>query len=124
MITTTYQDSYNTAKIWKVETNKNTCFLSQFINGEQFGKRVKMTKEQVAEIGIFGFEVLSVVEPKKVKFTFSTSKMTETKTILAADFEDAKRLARDYLNVKRLPSDYCISHISSNIQHLFDADIK
>lgn len=124
MNTAIYQDKYNTAKTWKVETNKKACFLSQFINGEQFGKRVKMTKEQIADIGVFGFEVLSVIEPQKTKFTFSTSRMTAPKTILAIDFDDAKRLARDYLNVKRLPNDYCLSSISSNIAHLFNADIK
>lgn len=124
MKTTTYQDRYNTAKTWKVETNKNTCYLSQYINGEQFGKRVKMTKEQIAEIGIFSFEVLSVIEPQKTKFTFSTSRMTEAKTILAIDFADAKRLAREYLNIKRLPKDYCLSSLSDNIAHLFSVDIK
>lgn len=124
MKTAIYKDRYNTAKTWKVETNKNACYLSQFINGEQLGKRVKMTREQIAEIGIFGFKVLSIIEPKKSKFTFSTPSMTETKTILAIDFDDAKRLARDYLNVKRLPNDHYLSSISDNIQHLFDVDIK
>lgn len=120
----TYQDCYNTAKTWKVETNKKACFLSQYINGEQFGKRVKMTQEQIAEIGIFGFKVLSVIEPQKTKYTFNTSKMNDSKIILAFNIEDAKRLAREYLNVKRLPNDYCLSRISSNIEHLFNADIK
>ena len=124
MKTATYRDRYNTTKTWKVETNKNTCYLSQYINGEQFGKRVKMTREQIAEIGIFGFEVLSTVEPKKVKFTFSTSRMAQAKTILAYDFEDAKRLARSFLNVKRLPNEYHLSGISSNIAHLLTVDIK
>lgn len=124
MKTATYQDRYNAAKTWKVETNKNTCYLSQFINGEQFGKRVKMTQAQIAEIGIFGFEVLSTVEPKKSKYTFSTPKMTSAKTILAYDFEDAKRLARLFLNVKRLPSDYCLSSLSDNIAHLFAVDVQ
>lgn len=124
MNTTIYQDQYNARKTWKVETNKKACFLTQFINGEQFGKRVKMTQEQIADIGVFGFEVLNVIEPQKTKFTFSTSRMNTSKTILAIDFEDAKRLARDYLNVKRLPNDYCLSTISSNIEHLFNADIK
>lgn len=124
MKTAIYQDRYNTIKTWKVETHKNTYYLSQLINGEQFGKRVKMTHEQIAEIGIFGFKILSIIEPQKTKFTFSTSRISEPKTILAIDFEEAKRLARDYLNVERLPNDYCLSSISSNIQHLFEADIK
>ena len=124
MTTAIYQDRYNVAKTWKVETNKNTCYLSQYINGEQIGKRVKMTKEQIAEIGIFGFEVLKVIEPYKTKFTFSTSRMSQSKTILAIDFEDAKRLAREYLNVKRLPNDWHLSSISSHIGHLFTVDIQ
>lgn len=124
MNTAIYQDRYNTVKTWKVETNNKAFYLSQFVNGEQFGKRVKMTQEQIAEIGVFGFEVLSVITPQKTKYTFSTSRMSQPKTILAIDFEDAKRLAREYLNVKRLPNDCCLSSISSNIEHLFDADIK
>ena len=124
MNTAIYQDRYNTAKSWKVETNKKVCYLTQFINGEQFGKRVKMTKEQIAEIGVFGFEVLSIIEPQKTKFTFITSRMSKPKTILAVDFDDAKRLAREYLNAKRLPNDYCLCRIASNIEHLFNADIK
>lgn len=124
MKTTIYQDRYNTVKTWKVETNNKVCYLSQFINGEQFGKRVRMTREQIVEIGVFGFEVLSVIEPQKTKFTFSTTRMSKPKTILAIDFSDAKRLAREYLNVKRLPNDYFLSRISSNIENLFYADIK
>lgn len=124
MKTATYQDRYNTAKTWKVETNKNTCHLTQYINGEQLGKRVKMTREQIAEIGVFGFEVLTVIEPQKIKFIFSTSRMNKAKIILAVDFADAKRLARDYLNVKRLPNDYSLSTVSFNIEHLFTVDIK
>lgn len=124
MKTAIYQDRYNAIKTWKVEIKNKTCYLTQFINGEQFGRRVKMTKDQIVEIGIFGFELLSVVEPKKVKFTFGTSKMTSAKTILAEDFADAKRLARSFLNVKRLPNDYYLSRLSSNIEHLFVVDIK
>lgn len=124
MKTTIYQDRYNSIKTWKVEIKNKACYVSQFINDEQFGKRVKMTKEQIAEIGIFCFEVLKVTEPKKVKFTFSTSKVESQKTILAIDFEDAKRLAREYLNLKRLPNDYHLSSVSSNISHLLTADIQ
>lgn len=124
MNATIYQDRYNSLKTWKVEIKNKAYYVSQFINGEQFGKRVKMTKEQIEEIGIFGFEVLKVIEPVKTKFTFSTSRMTETKTILAIDFQDAKRLAREYLNVKRLPNDYYLSSVSSNIEHLLTVDIK
>lgn len=124
MKTAIYQDRYNTVKTWKVDSKNKTCYLSQFINGEQFGKRVKMTQKQVSDIGIFGFEVLSTIEPKKVKFAFSTPKMTSQKTILAVDFEDAKRLARSFLNVKRLPNNYYLSSISSNIAHLLTVDIQ
>lgn len=124
MNTTIYQDRYNTTKTWKVEIKNKTCYLSQFINGEQFGKRVKMTQEQITEIGIFSFEVLSIVEQKKVKFTFSTSRMAQAKTILAYDFQDAKRLARLFLNVKRLPNDYHLSSVSSTIAHLLTVDVQ
>lgn len=124
MKTAIYQDRYNTVKTWKVEIKNKTYYLSQFINGEQFGKRVKMAQEQIAEIGIFGFELLSAIEPKKVKFTFSTPNMDQFKVILAVDFEDAKRLARSFLNVKRLPKEYHLSYISSNIAHLFTVDVQ
>ena len=124
MKTSVYQDQYNTVKTWKIEQKNKAFYVSQFISGEQFGKTVKMTHAQIAEIGIFNFKLLSVIEAQKTKFTFITGRMQQAKTILAFNFEDAKRLAREYLNVKRLPNDYCLNRISRNIEYLFNVDIK
>ena len=117
-----YQDRYNAIKTWEVEINGDVYYLSQMINGKQFGESVKMTKNQIKEIGVFDFVLLT--SQSKTKFVFSTPKMSSTKVILAWNYQDAKKKAREYLNVKRLPNDFHLSQIYGKISEVMSVDIK
>lgn len=117
-----YQDRYNALKTWKVEIKGDAYHLSQMINGEQFGESVKMTKNQIKEIGVFGFVLLT--SQTKAKFAFSTPNMNSTQVILAWDYQDAKKKAREYLNVKRLPSNYHLSRIYGKTSDVLSVDIE
>ena len=59
--TAIYQDKYNKLKTWKVEYKNKAYYLSQYIGEQLQGKAVRMTKAQIAEIGIFTFELLTEV---------------------------------------------------------------
>ena len=62
---TYYKDKYNSNKVWEItKQSGGNYYVKQFINGKQFGKGTRMSKEMVMDLGL-GKKVKSPTEDRK-----------------------------------------------------------
>lgn len=59
---TFYRDKWNKQKVWEVVALKGGFYLRQYINGKQFGRGIRTTRECIKNIGILDFEVIPGIE--------------------------------------------------------------
>lgn len=62
---TYYKDKYNSNKVWEItKQSGGNYYVKQFINGKQFGKGTRMSKEMIMDLGL-GKVVKSPTEDNK-----------------------------------------------------------